>query len=385
MYPLSIGLIIDDKKIWDDLQSVLRELPVRVVMEEAGFSGDTSLIEKVERLRPDVLLIDISAAGDRLEAGVRELRSAACSPAVVALHTAAEPDAILRALRAGAAEFLYLPIGDQLRIALEKVSAEKSRVQQNSLPGGRVIGFVSGKGGCGATTLACHTAVDIAAAINGKVLIADCDMDAGMVGFLLKSKSPYTILDAIRNVNRLDPNYWNALVSNGIPRLHILSGPQAPAPLQGASAEQIRFVMRFGRTLYDWIVLDLGRSLNEFSFRAVEELDDLFIVSTFEVPALHQTKQLVKRLLDSGYGSSRLKLILNRAPKKSEISLDELEGMLGVAVYATVSNDYQSLQEAYTEGRLLAGTTALGRELNDFASRIAGLERPKKKKFSLFG
>ena len=52
-----------------------------------------------------------------------------------------------------------------------------------------------------------------------KVLLADFDMDAGMVGFLMKVKSPYSILDAINNLHRLDASYWKALVSNGIPGL----------------------------------------------------------------------------------------------------------------------------------------------------------------------
>jgi hypothetical protein len=59
--------------------------------------------------------------------------------------------------------------------------------------------------------------------------------------------------------------------------------------------------------------------------------------------------------------------------------------MLGVKVYSSVKNDYASLQEAYTEGRLITTNTSLGKDLDELAMKIAGFEGQKKKKFSLFG
>jgi Flp pilus assembly CpaE family ATPase len=107
-------------------------------------------------------------------------------------------------------------------------------------------------------------------------------------------------------------------------------------------------------------------------------------VTTHEIPALHQAKQLIQLLLESGYGRSQLRLILNRLPKRSDITLEELETMLGLPIYMTLANDYQALQEAFTEGRLLDGSTHLGRDFVRLAAKIAGVE-VKKKKFSLFG
>ena len=45
---------------------------------------------------------------------------------------------------------------------------------------------------------------------------------------------------------------------------------------------------------------------------ALEEIDEACLVTTLEVPALHQCKQIIQTLLDSGYGKSRIRLILNR-------------------------------------------------------------------------
>ncbi len=383
MYPLTAGIVIETKELWDTLQASLQDLPVRIVLEQSEIGELSSLLERVQRIRPDVMFVDISALRVPLDQLIRGIRSLPNAPAVLAVNTTAEPGVILNVMRAGAAEYLYPPMHD-LRTALERIGNERQTANQAFRRGGHTVGFISAKGGCGATTIACHTAVELPQQIKGKILLADLDFDAGLVGFLLKSKAAYSIADAVRNTQRLDENYWKALVSNGfVPGLEIVTAP-TPATRQPLKPEQLRFVLSFLRTLYDWIILDLGRSLNPSSSAALDEIDDLFLVTTLEVPALHQAKLIIQKLLDSGYPRNRLHLVLNRAPKRFDITLDELEGMLGAPVYAVLPNDYQSLNESYTEGKLLSPSSALGKHFSRLAMKIAGVAETKKK-FSLFG
>lgn len=387
MYPLTLGLIIETKTLWDDLQACLTNLPVRMVLEQTGIPDWAALIDKIDRLHPDVLFLDVTKLNEPLDEVVQRLRNRPSAPAVFALHTGADSTLILKALRSGASEYLFPPFGDHIAAALERVGAERHRKQQTTSVGGRAIGFLSVKGGCGATTVACHTAVALASRTGNKVLLADFDMDAGLVGFIMKSKSPYTIADAFRNVHRLDANYWGALVSNGFTNVEVMTSPPPPNTVEPASAEQIRYVLRFGRTQYEWVVLDLGRSLSTLTVRTLEDLDELYLVATMEIPALHQAKQIIQRLLDTGYGSNRIRLLLNRTPKRTELTLDDLQKMLGIPVFAALANDYAGLQESYAEGKLARPGSAASRSFDDLAVKIAGIDtsqRPGKKKFSLF-
>jgi pilus assembly protein CpaE len=322
-----------------------------------------------------------------LDQVIGRIRSVANPPNVIVVHPKQDAQAILTALRAGASEFLCPPFADQLKAALGRIAAERHTAVGTAKSGGRAIGFVSAKGGCGATTIAAHTAVRLAARSGQKSLIADLDNEAGMIGFLFKSASPYTAFDALRNVQRLDTNYWSALVSNGIPNLEVLAGPPPPAPAHAFTSEQIRYVLRFGRGHYGWVVTDLGRGITEFSMRVFEELDELFLVTTMEIPALHRSKQMTQRLLQGGFAESRLKLVLNRAPKRSDLTLDEIRSTIGIPVFATVPNDYSSIQDAYVEKTMAPATTALGRGIDEFVTKIGGFKKPDaaKKKFSLFG
>jgi pilus assembly protein CpaE len=221
------------------------------------------------------------------------------------------------------------------------------------------------------------------------MLLTDLDLDAGMVGFITKTKSMYSILDAVNNLHRLDISYWKALVSNGIPGVEIIPSPVALAAKQPPRDDQVRQVLSFARPHYDWTLVDLGRSLSRLGMATLEEMDELCLVTTLEVPALHQCKQIAQTLLDGGYGKSRIKLVLNRSPKRLDIAPNELEKMLGLPIFFMVPNDYPELYETYAEGRLLNRTSDLGKEIARLAAKLANIEEEKtgkdKKRFALFG
>lgn len=383
MYPLTAGIVVETKELWEELHSSLQDLPVRVTLEQSEIGQLGVLIDKIDRMRPEVVFLDVSLLRDTLDQVIRGIRSTATSPFVLALNTSAETNVILNVMRAGATEYLFPPFREPLQAALERIGNERRAATQSVRRGGHTVGFLSSKGGCGATTIACHTAIELPLQSKGKVLLADLDLDAGMVGFLMKTESQYSIYDAVRNTQRLDESYWKALVSNGFSGLEIISAP-LPSSRHTHKPEHLRVVLSFVRSQYDWIVIDLGRGLNPASTSAIEEVDDLFLVTSLEVPALHQTKLIVQKLVEIGYSKSRIHLLLNRAPKRYDITLQEIENMLGAPVYATIPSDYAALNECYSEGKLLDRGSALGKNFARLAMKIAGVTEPKKK-FSMFG
>src|ERR1044071_516507 len=387
MYPLTIGLAIENRDLWEQAQSCLANLPFRIIVEHQDLGDTGTFLDRLERMRPDVVLVDISGWKETLEGLVSSIKNVIGDPMIVALNTSADADTILASMRAGITEYLYPPLQDTLRKALERRSAERSRRRDGTTKGnGKAFGFLSAKGGCGATTLVCHVAEELGRQ-QQKVLLADLDLDAGMIAFITKTKAVYSILDAVNNLHRLDISYWKALVSNGIPGVEIVSSPMALASKQQPKDEQIRHVLSFAKPHYDWTVVDLGRSLSRIGMAAMEEIDEACLVTTLEVPGLHQSKQIIQTLLDSGYGKNRIRLILNRAPKRLDITVGELEKMLGVSIFAMVPNDYAELYETYAEGRMLNRNSDLGKRISMLALKLASLEEEKngKKRFALFG
>jgi pilus assembly protein CpaE len=382
VHPLNIGLIIEKKELLDEVQACLHELPVRIQFEQPSINDWATFTETVLRTRPDVLILDVSTLNDNLPATVDKIKDSGLSPMLIALNSMADPESILSALRAGFHEYLFPPLSGNLRRALERRSDERERVREGARKG-RVVGFVSAKGGCGATTLACHTSMEIQRLQKFDVLLADMDFESGLVHFLMKTKSTYSIQDAFNNLHRLDMSFWKAIISNGIPRMEIITAPSSASLRQAPRPDQLQQVLRFMRANYDWSIVDLGRNLSYLAMSVLDDIDETCLVTTLDVPALHQAKTIVQTLMNTGYARNRLRLILNRVPQRMEVTPEEIEKMFGIPVFSVITDESQDLYDAYAEGRLVT-EGKLAKQLHSFGMKLAGIQE-EKKKFRFFG
>jgi pilus assembly protein CpaE len=380
-----IGLCIPPGELRDETRRTLRDLALQPAFEldEPGAIERLTgvLMEKQAR----ILLLGLDSFHEELGAFFRKIRAVIPQVKIVAIHSNADPKIILAAMRAGAAEFLHPPLGESMRSALERIAAHPGELEMVPRQG-KVIGFLSSKGGCGATTLACHIATELRRQTRSEVLLADLDFTSGMIGFLMKSPGEYSILDAVQNLYRLDASIWKGLVGKGKPEISIMPSPVALSQDVRLEEGDIQRVLRFMRSQHDWTIVDLGRSLSRLSRAAVEEVDQLFLVSTLEVPALYGVKNIIRLLTETAGDIRKLEIVLNRAPATMDISVKELEETLGRHIYATLPNDYASLYQSYADGTLLNVNNRLSQHFARFASKLAGIEPVKvKKKFSLFG
>ncbi len=340
-----------------------------------------SLLDEIAQAHPEVVLVDFDSLSPDATAAIRQLKNQYPRVKVIALHGSADPKIILAAMRAGANEFLHPPLAESLPSALERILQSLDGEGPQTMRG-RVIGFLSAKGGCGATTIACHMASEIQAQTRKSVLLADLDLVSGLVSFLMKAPSSYSILDAVKNLSRLDESLWRALVVEQRPGLSVIPGPATYTRWDQPDDDQIRRVIQFTRKQHEWTILDLGRSLNPMALAVLDEIDQLFLVSTLEVVALHGLKTIVHGLFEQG---EKLQLILNRTPKMMDISTQDLEKILGRSLYAALPNDYMGLYQAYSSGNLLNSNSRLAQDFGLLASKITGVPPVKsKKKFAFF-
>ena len=101
MYPLTIGLAIENRELWEQTQATLAGLPFRIIVEHQDIGDTTNFLDRLERMRPDVVLVDISQWAEPLEGLVASIKAAAGDPMIIALNTSAQANAILSSLRAG--------------------------------------------------------------------------------------------------------------------------------------------------------------------------------------------------------------------------------------------------------------------------------------------
>jgi pilus assembly protein CpaE len=381
MSSVKVLLSIKDESLCRKAVDALRESSNTVSFEQHD-SDWASLLERLAKVKPEALLLDVGAVPSDLAIAIRQVKLQAPRTKIIALHSVDDPKIILAAMRAGANEFLHPPLEEGLALALDRIlnSTDTDIVPSSR---GKIIGFLSAKGGCGSTTLACHIAWELQNQTRKNVLLADLDLTSGLVGFLMKTPSSYSILDAIKNLSRLDESMWKALIVEHRPSLSVIPAPATYTRWDHPDETQLKQVLQFMRTQHDWIILDLGRSMNSIAAAVLDEIDQLFLVSTLEVVALHGLKSIVHGLFDQG---EKLQLVLNRTPKMMDISTQELEKILGRSLYAALPNDYMGLYQSYSSGNLLNSNTRLAQHFGLLAAKIAGVPPMKsKKKFAIFG
>lgn len=377
MMPLTAAIVLANRTVWEQAHACLQNLPVRLAveqgMEQSNLEETDALLDRIERHRVDVVLVEASRISMPLEEFVRRLRNTASQPAVFVLNSEASPELILEALRAGANEYLYPPLADSLTDALQRLSAARSKGgsdTSNAL--GKLFGFLSVRGGCGATTFAIHAATEIARQVGTgpraqSILLADFDFEAGLLRFLMKLKTNYSVQDAIGNLRRMDSSLWQGLVSTHPDKLHLIPAPEEIAAKKPPEREETMHLMRFIRSTYPLSILDFGRVSSAVALNALPELEHLYLVTTPDHTSVVRARRALRSVEDRGFAPNRIKVLLNRAGK---MDLGAIQKTLGRPCDGLFRNDHLALYDAYSEGKLLPPANPLGKELHALADSI---------------
>ncbi len=386
MMPLTAALILPTRILGDQAQACIQNLPVRVAVEQKEHDENDPdlLLDRIERHRVDVVLVDASRVPMPLEAFVARLKETTSQPAVFVLHTEASPQMILEALRAGANEFLHPPLAETLRTAFETLSASRSKGGAGaSHTLGKIFGFISARGGCGASTFAIHVAHDVAHRLKQPTLLADFDFEAGLLRFLMKTKNPYSLREAIDNLHRIDLSLWKALVTTHSAQLDFLGAPEELAARRAPLPEETTHMMRFIRSNYVSTVVDFGRSISLPALDALPELETLYVVTTAETATLAQAARTVRMAEERGFSGNRISVLLNRVSVKNPPDMRAIEQQLGRPPAASFVSDFMAFYDAWSEGHMLPAGPRIRKEISDLSgtivSRVIGETETEKK------
>lgn len=372
---LSVAVVLADRVLREEAFSCIGNLPVRVVIDQRTLEDVEDLLDKIERSRADVLLIEGSLLKVPLDEFARRLKMTASEPVIFLLEVTAVPEKILDAMRAGALEFLCPPLMKPLREAMERLSQVRaSQVSNQQRKLGKVFGFLSAKGGSGATTFAAHVATMAAAKAEKPVLLADMDFEAGLLRFILKAKPRYTLRDAVDNMHRMDSNYWNALVSRHGRRLEFIAAPEELTERVLPDVRQVARLIRFVRSIYPIAVLDFGRCYSAAAIESIAEMEALYLVATQDLFALENARDFVQTLAERGKAADCVHVLVNKVPAKQKPDLDGLEKFLGIRPAGLYSADSEALYETWSEGRLLGEESVLGKQLGALAQLTIAAE-----------
>ncbi|HEX9051329.1 MAG TPA: P-loop NTPase [Anaeromyxobacter sp.] len=287
---------------------------------------------------------------------------------VVVQGPAKDADLILRALRAGAHEYVVVGDADGLRRALGARNHAAAEAR------GTVTAVLGAKGGLGATTVAANLAGTLQAS-GARTCILDLDPALGAVCAVLDVAPAYTIADLVANQHRLDRD----LLDRSLP--HHRSGIAVVAPGDDVEAAErvdggsVPGLLAFLRRHFDAVVVDGLRGFDDRSLAALDAADRVLLLVTQEVPAVRNAQRCLELFRKLGYADAKVHVVLNRFQRGAAIGREIVEETLEAAVATTLANDFAAVSRAVGKGALLVEEAPRAQVTRDVAALapLAGL------------
>jgi pilus assembly protein CpaE len=373
-------LVAPDRKLAQQfLATIPQTRAFQVLAELKSYPTAATLEMRLRQLKPHILLMDLTS---ELPAALELITAtAALHPPVhtVALSAQGDSNIILQALRAGSVEFLSAPFD---LAAQREAIARLRRLVSPEVPqqseAGFAVAFASAKPGSGASTIATQTAFSLQRLTGKRVLLIDCDLTGGTIGFYLKLSHAYSLVDAMKNAERLDAAMWNSLTVN-YGGVDILPAPAAPFA-DPIPVNRLRALIDQAKQLYDWVILDLPTVFQRTTLSAISECDTAFLITTSELPSLHLTRKAVNLVDQLGFPKDRFHIVVNRVERREEIGVDDMEKLFAAKVHTKLPNDYFSLHRVVTLGQPLGAEGELGKSIEGIADRLTGMRGTAPKK-----
>jgi pilus assembly protein CpaE len=372
-------VICPDPGLAAELAGLLaRQLPGVTPTQLKSYPSASVLTQTVHNAGLRLCFLDVGTNREVAFQLLGELSALTSDAVIVALLEGNDPDLILRCLRQGATDFLVRPFTpDQLETVLQKLA--RSRVPARTEKGshGRIYCVVPAKGGSGATTLAANLAFHLRRSCQEKILLADMDPVAGTLAFQLKLKSNHSFLDALTRIGSLDADLWKAVVTpcQGV---DVLLSPENPVDA-AAEAGDPSLLLRYCRQWYQTIIVDTGGAYGEWNLALADQADEVLVVTSNELAALHATQRVMAYLEASGLSRARNRLVLARYRPDAGLPQPEVETAVRQEVFHVLPSDPESIHKSLLEGKPAAEGSRYARSVAALAARLGGEKGPARK------
>jgi pilus assembly protein CpaE len=337
----------------------------------AGGNDFEQVQEEVIRLRPMAAIITLGSNQEQSIKLIQRLSSESPNTALISAAHNASPDLLLQSLRAGAREFLQLPVQPQeLKTVLDRVIQFCEGQVEAPKKKGRMIAVFSSKGGCGTSFIA----TNLAASTNARTVLVDLNLQAGDLPLFLGVDPKYSFADMAENRSRLDDSLITSLTTPCTSNLSLVAAPKEADSADEIEPEHVFEVLQRLRESYEYVVLDPQHTFDSITLAALDQSDEIVLVLTLDIPAIRSTQRALEIFDRLGYPRKKIRVVVNRWSKQIDLDLRQVEKFLGEPVIGFIPSDYQSAVTSINLGQPLVQSepnSRIAQELRRIARTIA--------------
>ena len=304
---------------------------------------------------------------------------------VMVYSAQADSDMLVRCMRAGAREFLTSPFSQgTVAEALVRASVRRPAVKSAKQALGRLLVFTGAKGGSGVTTVASNFAVALAHESGQNTLLIDLDLPLGAAALDLGITAPFSTVDALQNVNRMDTNFLSRLLTKHNSGLSVLSAPDKYSyiPILEDALEKL---MLSARQDFEYVVVDAGSIAGPNYTLLLDAATTVYLVTQISISELRNSNRLITEFFASR--AAKLQIVLNRfTPRSLVIDEESITKALTLPAAWKVPSDYPVVRQAQNNATPFVLTdSAISSVIRQMARSACGLTAvpEKKKRFGL--
>jgi len=343
--------IVDPK---DDTRERLKAmlLGMDIVWLEAECSRYEFFPDVISQSKPDVGVISLDADANKAISLLERMRVDSPDCAILAVSSTTDGQLILRAMRAGAKEFLTLPATlEEMMSALSRIADSKYGGADGKSRSSKIIAVAGSCGGVGCTSLAVNLGCVLAANSENSVALVDLDLAIGDADVFLDTIPDYSLVDVTQNIARLDFQLLKRSLTKHSSGLYLLPRPVQLQDVALITPEMLRRVFGLLKATFTHIVIDVSKGFTATDLAAFEFANDVLMVAQLDLPCLRNLVRLLMSFDEIEGLREKLKIVVNRVGLESgQIKLKKATETIGREIFYQIPNDYRTMIEVRNNG-----------------------------------
>jgi len=131
-------------------------------------------------------------------------------------------------------------------------------------------------------------------------------------------------------------------------------------------------------------VVDAGGAFGDWNLALAQQADELLLVTTNDVAALHATQRALAYLEAHDIAASRVRLLVSRYRHDAGLPRQAIETATGSEVFHMLPSDHEAIQKSLLEGKPALPGSKYAKGVAQLSEKLAG-QNPSGKKPLLGG
>ena len=204
---------------------------------------------------------------------------------------------------------------------------------------GLLIVFLSAKGGIGTSSLCANLAMNIRQVQpEARIVVADLVLPIGSIAPIVGYEGGINLATlADLPAGQTNPEYFRKnLPEPELWQFQVLAGSPDPQHANILNADRITEIVKALRAAYDFVILDLGRSLSRIGLPLIQKADLITLIVSPDLSTIQLTRTVWAYLQGQGIDGRRMYVILNRAVGLEGLTKAQAEEMLGLTIKTAI-------------------------------------------------